>query len=235
MTGVTPDAEQPLRFRPFYAPARAGRAKGPGRELEDVGRDRGLYWLAKRRDSGWRTDEGTDVLLSFVDRSGRTAHPERDAVTARLTCFNGDLPSRLPFGNAGGDFELDGARADPRDHGADQADARRPAAARQRSDAGGSSRSCRSTISRSSSRAAEALREALRLYDFADSAVARKQIDGITGVRSAPAFARSRPNTDSRSRAAGASRSISTKNSSPAAASFSSAPCSSSSSASTRR
>ena len=36
----------------------------------------------------------------------------------------------------------------------------------------------------------EALRETLRLYDFADSLVARKQIDGITGVRSAPTFAR---------------------------------------------
>src|SRR5262249_41143512 len=34
------------------------------------------------------------------------------------------------------------------------------------------------------------LRETLRLYDFADSIVARKQIDGITSVSSAPAFAR---------------------------------------------
>ena len=57
-----------------------------------------------------------------------------DAVTARLTCFNSDLPSRLPFGNPGGDFELDGGGADSRDHRAGQADARHPAAARQRPD-----------------------------------------------------------------------------------------------------
>jgi type VI secretion system protein ImpG len=37
---------------------------------------------------------------------------------------------------------------------------------------------------------AEALRETLRLYDFAESASARKQIDGILGVESAPTFAR---------------------------------------------
>ena len=36
----------------------------------------------------------------------------------------------------------------------------------------------------------DALREMLRLYDFADSVIARKQIDGITSVRSAPTFAR---------------------------------------------
>src|SRR5205085_7693641 len=36
----------------------------------------------------------------------------------------------------------------------------------------------------------EALRETLRLYDFADSVIAQKQISGIASVRSAPTFAR---------------------------------------------
>ena len=55
----------------------------------------------------WRLDGGTNVYLSFVDLSARTVHPDRDAITARLTCFNGDLPSRLPFGDDTGDFELE--------------------------------------------------------------------------------------------------------------------------------
>ena len=46
-------------------------------------------------------------MLSFVDLSGRVVYPELEVVTARLTCFNSDLPSRLPFGNEKGDFELD--------------------------------------------------------------------------------------------------------------------------------
>ena len=51
-------------------------------------------------------DEGTDVWLSFMDSSTRTAYPSEDVITASLTCHNADLPSRLPFGEAGTDFEL---------------------------------------------------------------------------------------------------------------------------------
>ena len=43
----------------------------------------------------WRADEGTDVYLSFMDRSTRTAYPDEDVVTARVTCHNRDLPRRL--------------------------------------------------------------------------------------------------------------------------------------------
>ena len=108
MVAVTPDSERALHFRPFYGAARAARAGAPGNgaaapELA------GLHWLAKRRASGWRTDDGADVMLSFVDRSGRSAHPDQDTITARLTCYNGELPSRLAFGNPTGDFEMEGA------------------------------------------------------------------------------------------------------------------------------
>src|SRR5690606_27794864 len=57
---------------------------------------------------GWRPDHGSEVWLSFVDASQRMVHPDVDAVTARLTCHNGALPSRLPFGDANGDFEMPG-------------------------------------------------------------------------------------------------------------------------------
>ena len=35
--------------------------------------------------------------------------PDPDTLTVRTTCTNRDLPSRLPFGNEAGDFELEGA------------------------------------------------------------------------------------------------------------------------------
>ena len=192
VVAVTPDAERPIHFRPFYAPARAAR-QGLGNRVtyDDAppGPGAELYWLSKRRRSGWRSDDGTDVLLSFVDRSGRNAYPDQDAVTARLTCFNSDLPSRLPFGNPGGDFELEGG-GPIREIIA----LAKPTRVIQPPLGNGQTWRLISQLSLNYlslvESGEEALRETLRLYDFADSPSARKQIDGISGVKSAPTFAR---------------------------------------------
>ena len=177
VTAVTPGTGVVQRFEPLYSHRHRGTAG-----------DNRAYWLSKRTFSQWRSDVGTDVLLSFVDLSGRRLDPDYEVVTARLTCFNSDMPSRLPFGNESGDLELDG---------------------------GGPIRSIVSlvkptrvihpplgtpSIGRLLSQLSlnylsladdgDALRELLRLHDFADAPAARKQIDGITSVRSEPAFAR---------------------------------------------
>jgi type VI secretion system protein ImpG len=192
VVAITPDSDRPLRFRPFYAPSRAARqGAGPHVDENESGRNGAaeLYWLSKRRPSGWRSDDGTDVLLSFVDRSGRTAYPDQDAVTARLTCFNSDLPSRLPFGNPGGDFELEGG-GPIREIVA----LAKPTRVIQPPLGNGQTWRLVSQLSLNYlslvESGEEALRETLRLYDFADSPSARKQIDGITAVRSGPTFAR---------------------------------------------
>jgi type VI secretion system protein ImpG len=191
VVAVTPDEERPLRFRPFYAPSRAARQGAAAHvTYEDpAGASAELYWLAKRRRSGWRSDDGTDVLLSFVDRSGRNAYPDQDAVTARLTCFNSDLPSRLPFGNPGGDFELEGG-GPVREIIA----LAKPTRVVQPPLGNGQTWRLISQLSLNYLSLVEsgedALRETLRLYDFAESPSARKQIDGISGVRSTPTFAR---------------------------------------------
>ncbi|MEP6990749.1 MAG: type VI secretion system baseplate subunit TssF [bacterium] len=185
---VTPDSARTLHFRPFYGAARAARSgvAATGAALPELA---GLHWLAKRRASGWRTDDGADVLLSFVDRSGRSAHPDQDTITARLTCFNGDLPSRLSFGNPTGDFELDGAGP------IRQITALiKPTRVIQPSLGNGQTWRLVSQLSLNYLSLVEsgvdALRETLRLYDFAESASARKQIDGILDVQSAATFAR---------------------------------------------
>jgi type VI secretion system protein ImpG len=183
---VTPDSERTLHFRPFYGAARAAQRAEPNGAAPELA---GLHWLAKRRASGWRTDDGADVMLSFADRSGRSAHPDQDTVTARLTCFNGDLPSRLSFGNPAGDFEMDGAGP------VRQITALiKPTRVIQPTLGNGQTWRLVSQLSLNYlslvESGAEALRETLRLYDFAESASARKQIDGILGVESAPTFAR---------------------------------------------
>jgi type VI secretion system protein ImpG len=192
---VTPESDRPLFFRPFYGPSRvsAAAAELPRRRAEDQlatgATEDNLFWLAKRRDSAWRSDEGTDILLSFVDHSGRPAHPRQDAVTARVTCFNSDLPSRLPFGNPSGDFELDGA-GPIREIVA----VIKPTRVIQAPLGDVQSWRLISQLSLNYlslvDRGGEALRETLRVYDFSDSVVVRKQIDGITSVESAPTFAR---------------------------------------------
>jgi type VI secretion system protein ImpG len=96
VVAVTPGAAEPLRFEPFYS-FRHGKEDGSQ-----------LFWHARRRPTAWAREDGTDVYLSFVDDSARMVHPDADAVTARLTCYNADLPSRLPFGDARGDFEMPG-------------------------------------------------------------------------------------------------------------------------------
>ena len=188
---VTPDAERPIRFRPFYAPAGSTRAGAAAPDRDEIAQNESgpLFWLSKRRRSGWRADDGTDVLLSFVDRSGRGVHPGHDAVTARLTCFNSDLPSRLPFGNADGDFELDDA-GPIREITA----LVKPTRVIQPPLGNGLTWRLISQLSLNYLSLVEggehALRETLRLYDFGESASARKQIEGITAVRSQPTFAR---------------------------------------------
>ncbi|HYD52891.1 MAG TPA: type VI secretion system baseplate subunit TssF [Gemmatimonadaceae bacterium] len=166
------------RFEPFYGIRHGAQAAG-GK----------LYWHSSRRPSGWRTDAGTDVFLSFVDLSGRTVHPDGDSITARLTCFNGDLPSRLPFGNERGDFELDGGGpvkqivALLKPTRVIQPPLGKPLLWRLVSHL---SLSYLSLVDGGP----DALREVLRLYDFGDTPSNRKQVEGLLSVESRPAHTR---------------------------------------------
>jgi type VI secretion system protein ImpG len=190
VVAVTPDSDRPLRFRPFYAPKAAPDSFGR-RSTDAVAADvqDGLFWTAKRRETAWRSDDGTDILLAFVDRAGRVAHPDQDTVTARLMCFNSDLPSRLPFGAGGSDFELD-APGPIREIAA----LVKPTRVIQPPLGSGQTWRLISQLSLNYlslvDSGEEALRETLRLYDFGETPSVRKQISGITSVRSAPTFAR---------------------------------------------
>ncbi|MBT8404023.1 MAG: type VI secretion system baseplate subunit TssF [Gemmatimonadetes bacterium] len=68
-----------------------------------------ILWHARRLSASSVEQRTSDVAISFADPSARLVRPDLDSVTLDLVCFNGTLPSRLPFGNEEGDFEMAGS------------------------------------------------------------------------------------------------------------------------------
>jgi type VI secretion system protein ImpG len=178
VVAVTPGASQPVRFDPLYS---LGHHRNGDR--------RRAFWYATRRPIKWRVDEGTDVYMSFVDLDGQLARPDADAVTARLLAYNGDLPSRLPFGDESGDFQMQGGGpidrivALEKPTSAIEPPLGRPLLWRLISQL---SLNYVSLIEGGP----DTLRELLRLYNFGDSAAGEKHVQGITGVTGTPTYAR---------------------------------------------
>ncbi len=178
VVAVTPGATKPLRFEPLYSFRHGMDASGPRR-----------FWRASVRPSRWRHEEGTDVYLSFVDASARTIFPDEDVATVRLTCHDGDLPSRLPFGDPRGDFELltnpivqkvtTLIKPTPAIHPA----LGKPQLWRLISQL---SLNYVSLVEGGP----QALQELLRLHNFGNSPAAERQIQGIVGLTGSPTYAR---------------------------------------------
>ena len=178
VVSVRPDSQEPVRFEPFYS-FRHGLSGGRGQ----------VFWMASRRASGRRDDEGTETFLSLVDLEQRPVAPDVDSLTVRLTCTNRDLPSRLPFGMDSGDFELEsGAPVHSIMALRKPTPALRPPTGKS---------SLWRLVSHLSlnylslvAEGREALQEILKLYNFTNSSYSVKQIEGITDLKSRPQFAR---------------------------------------------
>ncbi len=95
VTGVMSGSSETVDYEPFFSHRHSG-GDGPTQ----------TFWHSTRKLSGWRTNKASDVYITFVDLTGAKKTPDKDTVTMRLTCSNGELPSRLPFGNEEGDFQL---------------------------------------------------------------------------------------------------------------------------------
>ncbi len=178
VVSANPQTQEVFQFEPLYS-FRHGVMRSKVQ----------TFWRAARRPSGRRDDEGTEVYLSLVDRSGRPVQPNVDTLVVRTICTNRDLPARLPFGNEAGDFELEGALPFKRIISLlKPTDTVRPPMAKD---------SLWRLISQLSlnylslvSEGREAFQEILRLYNFTGSTYSEKQIEGLTGLTSKRHFAR---------------------------------------------
>jgi type VI secretion system protein ImpG len=178
VVGTSPGSQDVLRMEPFLSFRHGQDRDSPA-----------VFWTARRRPAGWRQDRDTDVWLSFTDLSSRVVHPDADTATVRTLCFNRDLPARLPFGDARGDFEMPGggpvksiiALVKPTEPIHPQLG--RPELWRLISQL---SLNYTSLVEGG----ADALRELLRLHNFGDAPAAERQLGGILRVSGRPVHAR---------------------------------------------
>jgi len=147
------------------------------------------FWNATRHIGTKKGDGGSDVMISLLDLSGRHVHPDADALTVKCTCTNRDLPSQLPFGDEGGDFELEGSSMIQR-----ITSLRKPTPSLRPAFAQGLLWRKISHFSLNYLSLVEegtaALQELLRLYNYSGSSYMERQIDSIRSVTSRRHFAR---------------------------------------------
>jgi len=177
VTSTNQESKQTVEFMPLYS-------------FRHEGGDRQTYYHAVRRDATSADDAGnTQMYLNVVDVSGRSLFFDRDVVSVRCTCSNGDLPSKLPFGVEEGDFEMGTPSPISR-----IVAIRRPSPTLRYPLSRGSVWRLISHLSLNYLSLVEdgrdALQEMLRLYQGAPGSAMDHQIDGITTIRSRRQFAR---------------------------------------------
>lgn len=176
VVSAAPDSSEVVRYAPFFS----------FRHSDENSR-RQAFWYAQRRDA--TSDRGPGVYLTLVDLSGRKVVPDVEAITARLTCCNGDLPSRLPFGSEAGDFELEGGGPIK----AVRALERPTPSINPKTESAAFWRLISHlALNQLSlvSEGREALQEILQLYNFTDAPAATRQIQAIRQLEARPHFAR---------------------------------------------
>jgi type VI secretion system protein ImpG len=178
VVSLDPASHDSIKFEPFYS------------YRHSTMRDKKqTFWHSSRRPSTRRNSEAIDVYLSLVDMSGKPIRPNVDTVTVRLTCTNGDLPSRLPFGNEKGDLDLEGAAPIKR-----IVMLKKPAGTIRPPTGRNALWRLISHLSLNYLSLVEdgrqSLQHILRLYNFTESAYIQKQIEGISKLDSERHFAR---------------------------------------------
>jgi type VI secretion system protein ImpG len=195
---VVPDARRPLahevysvdrvvaissdgaqqEYRPFFSVKHALEARSAV-----------SFWHTSRRPaeaSEGPVDNGTEVYLSLVDLGFNPSAPADWTLSVETTCLNRDLPHRLPFG--GGQprlqFSEGGALVSGITCLIPPTRTLRPAMKRGTLWRLISHLSLGHLSLVEGSEQADALREILKLYDYADSAETRTLIDGVLAVKS---------------------------------------------------
>jgi type VI secretion system protein ImpG len=146
------------------------------------------FWSATRKMNELGERKPSRMNISVVDVNGRVTDPEADVLTAKCTCTNFDLPSRVTFGAPTGDFEAAGYAA------AKQITSlRRPTRSYDPPDAQGQLWRLISHLSLNYLSLSEdgrgALQEILRLHNFTDFNYLENQIGALSDLKVSPHFA----------------------------------------------
>ncbi|HEX4166328.1 MAG TPA: type VI secretion system baseplate subunit TssF [Bryobacteraceae bacterium] len=176
---ASPGSRELIHCEPFYAPHIQAATSGGSPER---------YFVSYRRPSNQPQDAGMDVVISLVDSSRKPCEPSNDTLNIRTICTNRDLPSRLPFGNAQGDFELEGNVPVSR-----IVALRKPTPSLRPLGGPGSLWNLVSLLSLNHLSLVEqgkpALQTLLQLCDYTPATHRHRFLEGIAGIRSEPHFA----------------------------------------------
>ncbi|CAL93925.1 type VI secretion system baseplate subunit TssF [Azoarcus olearius] len=150
-------------------------------------------WHARRDGSTRANDRGTEVSLHLVDARFSAVRPATEVLSLALLCSNRDLPERLPFGGGDAgphtDFTLPGQAVVKRVRLL-----RKPTSSLRNPHRKGFQWRLVSHLSLNYlsivSQGKGALQDILALYNPLDRPAARRHIEGIREVNSAPAVAR---------------------------------------------
>ncbi|HEV7815695.1 MAG TPA: type VI secretion system baseplate subunit TssF [Janthinobacterium sp.] len=162
-------------FRPYYS-LRHGEGRG----------QRGHYYLLRRDPIRALSNPGHDMRIALIDLDLDPLAMADASVSIDLTCTNRNLPSRLRYGAAGGDLELEQATG-----GFPLRFLRKPTP-QYRFSADAHWRLISHLALSHCSLVQDGLNnltEMLTLYDLPQSAVSQRQIGGITGLEHRPARA----------------------------------------------
>jgi type VI secretion system protein ImpG len=149
------------------------------------------FWHSARRPAGGR-DPATDMFLTLVNLEGDPFVPANWVASIDTTCFNRELPAKLPFGGEHPYLRL------VQDNAAVERllclTAPTPTLRIPSRKEGAWRLISHLTLNHLSladqHTGAEALREILRLYDFRDSAETRAMIDSVLSIRATRGLAR---------------------------------------------
>jgi type VI secretion system protein ImpG len=177
VTSTAPYFATPREYVPFYSTRHSyGEDQAHG------------FWYANRTTSERLGDRGTEVHLSLVNSNFEPVRPPDESLTVYVTCTNRDLAGELPFTGTYGELSLEaGSMVRVRSLMIPSKTIRPPLR--------------RGLQWRLISHLAlnylsivqdgkEALQEILKLYDFTDDPVIRKQIGGIADLASTPHISR---------------------------------------------
>ncbi|MEZ5506533.1 MAG: type VI secretion system baseplate subunit TssF [Gammaproteobacteria bacterium] len=173
---------QKFEFTPFY-----------GIQHRHTEKNHGTFWLERRQsviEGENKNEEASEVNIALVDLNFDPTQPTDQTLDLRLTCFNRNLPARLPTGNLQPKLNLvEGDAPVTSIHCITPPTPTLRPPLRNRAHWRLLSHLKLNHLSLTADRDGDALKEILRLYDFRDSDITRKMIESIRSIQTQPIMA----------------------------------------------